>query len=703
MPSYEELSSLNLEKLDTAVSDWRSTADGFRDLAEQARTGLRDKAESADWSGENADASKRYVLFVADKFQYAHEEASGIHGILQDLTDALRSCKERLVTLREEIRGTGLTIQPDGTVIVAPPSPMSPDAVGLDLPGNERRPPERLEEIESYEEQIRAILAEAAEWDGSAARALTSMAGAANVPFTEGAWSDLDEARAEYGRRDAREVLSTLQRDPSEISDASLEEVIRFFDANRYNEEFATYLASELGAEGTLEAWSGLLDPWQAQDASEGRAQLLEEFRMGFGSTLALATQSDAPGMDTWKDEMIALGDQQFGVERSDYSPYGFQLMSSLMGDANGKPTGVFDTDFLTDYGEALLEFEQGMNTPGREWATAYSDHRLPTGLGDGAFQIDPMTGYMGALSHNPEAAANVFHEKDTMEYLLNRTNDDVPALRAETPDGEIASLKATGNALFAATTGMDINDLSLPQVEGDGDWVDRRDMALELLAEQENDFPAEFREPVAGMLVHHGEDFVSTMIEGVSDQPMDVDDLYDVTTQISRSSESFGLLNEGMNYYLTDVIRDDSRAPQDTLIQAGTTIGFLEEARLDALDIELEEGNEGAEDAATLLSYAAGTATSFIPGAGGLGAAASGLAADVIINAWLEDEQRTIEDNLERHRGYLAQNRRSQIEAYKNLWLAENREWAEQSEGYATDIQVITQLETYINNGRLV
>jgi hypothetical protein len=521
----------------------------------------------------------------------------------------------------------------------------------------------------------------------------------------DGAWRDLDQSREWYGEQDAQLALALMTGGPRDITDVDLERLNELLTENAHNEAFATHLTTELGARGTLEFWDQMLNPGHQFETGEQRTQLLTDLQTNLGATLGLATRSDDPAMQDWERNIVELGDERFGDEYGDpsWQPYGYQLMSSLMGTEAGESTGQFGKDFLTDYGTALLEFEQGMDPPGSEWETAYTG-TSPTGIGSDAFRLDPMTGYMEALSRNPAAATEIFdmgENAETMQYLLvDRPGESI--LQGETNEGYTsASLDATGNALIAATTGLDPNDMSAPPVGEDWKHDQLRDDALSILAEMEDDFPEELRNPAAAMLVNHGDDFVDTMYMAESDRPMEKQDLYDVVTQISRGDDSYALLNEGMNYALTNQILDENRYAGDTLLGAGKTIGFLEDARLDALAAGAEEGASGADENAKWANYVAGTAASFIPGGAGLYSAGAAIGADVIIGAWVQDEQQAINEQLEEESQSLASRRDSQLEALRDLWWSQNSDWAGTTETYHTENQVLNQLETSVNNGK--
>ncbi|MFF2519872.1 class I SAM-dependent methyltransferase [Streptomyces sp. NPDC058086] len=64
----------------------------------------------------------------------------------------------------------------------------------------------------------------------------------------------------------------------------------------------------------------------------------------------------------------------------------------------------------------------------------------------------------------------------------------------------------------------------------------------------------------------------------------LDAKQVMEMTKQISKSEHSYGLLHEGMNYVIMDEIHDRPRKPEGTLTSSGYAVGFMEEARYNAL-----------------------------------------------------------------------------------------------------------------------
>ncbi len=185
--------------------------------------------------------------------------------------------------------------------------------------------------------------------------------------------------------------------------------------------------------------------------------------------------------------------------------------------------------------------------------------------------------------------------------------------------------------------------------------------------------FPMEYREPMAGILVNHGDTVVETVSSSPSERPLDRYELFDVVSQISADATAYGLLNEGMNYALIDALDATPENPDEALHRVGETVGYLEAARREAMAGEAAGEIDAASWRSTWASYTLGSALDFLPHAGG---AMSG-AVDMASQAWLEAETKTIEDNLLQDSTELSQSREAQLEFFRDYWYQENEEWA--------------------------
>ncbi|UCM90780.1 hypothetical protein [Streptomyces marincola] len=681
MPTFEELAELSLETLDRAVEDWRQAKTDFDTMADEARTALRGKAESADWRGVNAGVTKRFITTVADRFGFAHEQAAGIHRVLEDLGNDLRAHRTRLLEVRQEAESQGLFVTRNGRVLVNGESPVGGTVEPLAQQELNETRAELQPFIDEYAARIERILAEAAETDALADRALRELAGAEDSAFRA---TDYDTQTIEevQGRADAERVQELMAMEPAVLSDDELAELDRTLRDQAENEHFGVALATGLGPEGALRFWTGLTaHPYPPGD--QERTDLLTSLGNGFGAALGTATRSDDPAMRAWEADMIALGPQRIDLGMSN-GPLGFQVMSDLMAG------GTYGEEFLTDYGGALISYERAMDAPGSAWNNSSINHLPPE-----VFARDPMIGYMDALSRTPAAATDVFLRRDTMEYLLDRPVDHLPVEAGD--GGGYAFRLAIGDALFAATTGLEPGTAATSAPEHSRESRIVLNNAVNVLAAVGGDgFPVEYREPLAGILVNRG-DLVIDSVAGLhSERPIDRNELFDVVTQISADPASYALLNEGMNFALVQELGSMPDNPDLPLLRAGETVGFLEGAYREALRAEAAGEIAGASSRVDWATYTLGTAADFVPFVGG---AISG-AVDMVAQSWLEGEAAAREDEQTRQKQDISDSRDRHLEALANHWITLNEDWAGQSDSHNSSAEVYAELRTAANLG---
>ncbi|MFJ6850325.1 DUF6571 family protein [Streptomyces sp. NPDC091271] len=168
------------------------------------------------------------------------------------------------------------------------------------------------------------------------------------------------------------------------------------------DELFSARFAEQLKARGTLDFWAELNTP-SSTDLQRARGDQFDELQKNLSLTLATASHSDSSGMTKWKHEMVELGSQPISKNSG---TVGFQVMSNLM------RWGNYDNSFLNEYGNELIKTEKERTDNGRHgtWNTpAPMDPTLNrTGSDSG---MDPMTGFMKALSSSPDAATEFFND----------------------------------------------------------------------------------------------------------------------------------------------------------------------------------------------------------------------------------------------------------------------------------------------------
>jgi hypothetical protein len=139
-----------------------------------------------------------------------------------------------------------------------------------------------------------------------------------------------------------------------------------------------------------------------------------------------------------------------------------------------------------------------------------------------------------------------------------------------------------------------------------------------------------------------------------------------EVTKQVSRDQNAYGILNDGLNREMVrDIYADHPSDPKETLLRAGHTVGFLEEARYQALKTDKHDPSWDAK----WLYHGFGGAVNFIPVVGD--AAQRGV--DALAYQWQLDEQARINEETARQNGEVFTARENQLQKLADLWMDAN------------------------------
>ncbi|MGW8847141.1 hypothetical protein ACWGNE_05115 [Streptomyces xiamenensis] len=682
MPGYEQLNNVDFRSLDAAIEDWRQTKGDLDALAAEAAQGLLSKIEASQWRGENATVSREFIIRAGSEFEYAYQQAQAVFTILTEFRTVQAAHQRSLQELAQEARQQGLYVQANGTVIEQPDGPYSD--LGLEQSGPLLGPgtSSRQADIDHFAARIQAVLAEAATQDETTARALRENIGEEREHFAPVTAESLTDGERAQGIADAQEYLDLIESEGYNTQEG-IDRLNELAAAQSHNEHFATYLATGLGAEGTLEFWADVLDGPESGEVSGAYRDSVLQLRENMGVTFGTASESHRDGMDAWRNDMITLGSERIGTGGA-MNPYGFQIMSDLMMHGN------YNKDWLVEYGAGLVNAEQEMAFDTAQfWANAAPVEEYRRVIGD-EYRADPFTGFMRALGNNPDAATAFVLTEDPQDYA-----EYIVTVR-ETPRTDGGAVhEETGQALFAAATGINPHDPAALYVEHTADHDAARDRALALTSALGDDFPPEFRTPMAKTLVNHGDAVIDTAGTQWEHPPLDDRHLSNVATQISRDQESYGHLNEGINYLLADSFTDTETtfgqelSPSDTLNRAGQTLGFLEQARYDALAGERADEESQAVWDARWQYHAAGSLANFVPQVGDL----TQRGVDVYTQAWLDDEMNRIGDKYSEEEYDLSKVRKSQLGALSDAWYEVHRDWADATTGYDTELGRRTQI----------
>ncbi|MEU8942606.1 hypothetical protein OHU17_05985 [Streptomyces goshikiensis] len=646
----------DFSKLSTAVADWTAMATKLWELESDARGDLGGKAAKADWAGVNATVTREFIGKTAKEFADAATEATSIGNILRDTHGELVDYKSRLNEAISRALEKNLTVVGTGDGGFTVTMNIHPDraAKGHTVPEHTEA------DATAFRDEVQRILQGASESDSTAAQALTMLVSQTPYGFSDAAYYDRD--RAADAMKDADRIAKLLK---AKGDDMSPEEFDKFnSDLAKYKDDrlFQETLATTIGPRGLLDFWADLADPSDGGALQRSRHDQFGDFQRNLSLTLAGATQSASPAMRTWENDMVRLGEERIQTRGSQV--YGYQVMSNLM------RSGDWDNRFLNDYGNALVATEKKMKLPGNYWNGGVPPVPKMNFIGED-FGRDPMTGFMTGLAASPHAATEFFNTTqptDNAQYVLGdrQTFDDTPL---DNKDGNSAR-EATGAALVSAATGVNPNDPTARPADLTPEHRQVLDRSLKYLSERGDDFPSEMRDDMAKILsthsdvVHHS---ASSLADDSNDpRLLDRHQLLEVSKQVSRDQDSYGMLNEAMNReMIKDIHADHPSDPKENLLRAGATVGFLEEARYQALKTDKDDPSWDAK----WLYHGFGGAANFIPVVGD--AAQRGV--DALAYQWQLDEQARINAETTRQNGETFTARERQLQALADEWAKVN------------------------------
>ncbi|MYV47608.1 hypothetical protein [Streptomyces sp. SID2888] len=685
----------NFASLDTAISDWQQMVKDLETLEKDARDGLKARADKANWSGVNSRVSREFITRTAGEFTDAHTQATTIHNILKDTRDELVGYRDQLneaisrglqknLTVVDTAGGPGGGEEGSGSFTVS--MNIHPDraAQGTTVPDHSQQ------DVDELRDDVERILSRATRSENTAAEVLKAIAEQTEYGFSSTSYKDRDEAARAMA--DAKKYANLMKNKGDDMSPEEFDELNRELSAYKNDPLFQETFATTLGPKGVLDFWADLSDPSDGGDLQRARRDQLGDFQRNLSLTLAGATQSNSPAMQGWEDQMVRLGNEQ--IQTRGTRVYGFQLMSNLM------RVGDYDDGFLNKYGNALVTTEEKMRLPDRYWNAGAPPMPKMNFMGE-EFGRDPMTGFMTALSSSPDAATEFFNTtkpQDNAEWVLKDRPafDDTPL---DSHDSNQAR-EATGKALLSATSGIypfDDNAVFTSHTPEQEQVLKR---SLEHLAAAGDDFPSEMRDDMARALGSHGNTVHLSMSDASGSPPLDKENLLEVTKQISRSQDAYGLLNEKMNVAIAQDIHAETEHPEDSLDRAGRTVGFLEAARYQAVGDRADgELSDAAWKKAWTYHLVGGVLT---PLGGGTFGDPLQRGVDVITSAWLEDEQGRINDRATNDNKDAYELRSGQLKAIADEWYRTNTDWANEPgrDGYSGDYGIYSKIDAAANDG---
>ncbi|MFI2645969.1 hypothetical protein [Streptomyces sp. NPDC018610] len=647
---YSDLVDVDLGRLGAAVADWKKTVDGLKKAADNARTGLQAKSDSAQWAGVNATVTREFITKTVKEISDLHTEANSVYQVLDD-------GHTQLVSLQKRIRQA---VQKDASHLGVRVEDLGNGKVRCFFPhirgDSDERSQEQLNSRQALENRINDILSHAAEIDDSIARALARSHGNDAHDAGHSKYESLNDAEAERALE--------LARKGDKMSDAELRELNRLlrFNSREKDGEFATQFYQGLGGpEKALQFYAEMSVDGTGADATKTRLDEVRDLQKVMGYTLANATDPDHEHHlpDDWNTQFRRLGTQQIGWERGQMNkPYGYQVLGGLL------RYGDYDARFLTPIAEHITQLHKedpyrfALNKPAGS-PDLYGFN--PSGkLGTGN---DPLNSVLEALGHSPEASEKFFTQPPTaynedgtvkkgghlgfdsyldlftdkdFEWTIDTNDTNVLADEDKTKKALTFGPEALGHALESATTGRpyDSDDTgdAIRHTEARAklvhDIVDKFGQRPELIRHNENgDLEGEETGPLYALRGSLGDisaeymaDFQQSVAQSKGDQfatfgvsaELDPTRAHRFLAEVGQDPHAYAaitsaqqaqtahIVNEVMNGTSHSSVSDVNRL-RDATYPGGVIAGIMSEARADAvLDYHAasdKEFNEAAAD----------------------------------------------------------------------------------------------------------
>ncbi|MFG2887207.1 hypothetical protein ACGFYV_33805 [Streptomyces sp. NPDC048297] len=447
--SYAQLRSVDLTSLSDAVDAWRRLPGHFDTIARSFGSTVTKGLRDSDWKGEAADEVFDKFPMIEKQMKAAADEAKDICALFKSALDSFQAAKEELKKIEKYVHDDKyLEITTEGHVYCDTSKAPRGQEAALQKG--------YLDSVHECNNRIEAALQDADDADTALHWALTRDANGREQGFNTETATSISEAEKERTEsiKQAR-AMAKLAHLGNGMSTAQLQHMnkvlVEYEGDPLFNEKFTT----GLGAKGTLQFWTEMADPKKdpysqgPHDPSEERLGQLKTLQGNLGRALASATHSDSAAMRTWERDIIDLGSSHIESPNASPSPYGFQVMSNLMRQGN------YDTDFLKAYGNELMKEDKRWSdapfSPAQFW-TRNNEADLNFGAKDDRGQ-DPVTGFMQALGHNPEASNEFFSNDKNFDYLTS--DRDWPSDGVGDNDtGASAGYRSLSHALESATTG---------------------------------------------------------------------------------------------------------------------------------------------------------------------------------------------------------------------------------------------------------
>ncbi|MCX4680529.1 hypothetical protein OG413_35535 [Streptomyces sp. NBC_01433] len=644
MLQFDDVVNAPVGKMKAAADDWAAMLSKLEQLAEDARTGMKAKADKAEWEGVNAGVTKSFIAKTAKEFEDAAAQARGIKLLLADAHTSFKFAQDELVRIRDnDAPAAGVVVSATGKV--SPQHDLETDTAARHDPDYSEALRKQKAAVTSWQTKIDRIVEDCSDADESLKLALE-----ANVKdehdFSAPKYSSLDAEQVDRAAALTKQATGEGGTARNVEALRKLEEII---DDNRDDPEFATGFYRKLGAEGTLEAYTRMsLDATSLGPAGQDRAAMVRNIQNDMGAMLGLATTPSIPNhLDaTWTTQLMKAGRKEIdvsGFAGVNTKVYGYQALGSLLRE------GTYDKQFLTSVGRDMIAMDK--KNP-QIWSENLPyDQNMAINLdSEGGRGFNPVTGLMEALSKNPGASSELFNEnmrddtnkdgivtlsdKETggkkaesvVDYMLdkNATSDWYDtAVGGESTPGQTAM----GNALEAAVTGRVPGDDDAPPVRHTKDMsqvmekvVEKIGTNPELVSAKAGDPPGPLSAlaPQFGAMAAEYMPDLQATAENAAGQikPIGVPADFDKALMarflgsVAQDPQAYGAISHAQQAYTTALVSDAFQHPErhvdmgdavrNAVHPGGEIAGIMTEARAHAVhELKTHEESEYSEGVA--------------------------------------------------------------------------------------------------------
>ncbi|MFJ2396054.1 hypothetical protein ACIOTI_25320 [Streptomyces sp. NPDC087843] len=639
----------DLSTLTTAADRWDGMAGELEKQERAYRRDVHSISMGNTWIGLSADAANNRFNITLKEFQYAQTEAKSVASLLRDAHAQFVELRGKLKSARQDAVNAGMKVSDQGVVSLDTERMTEAELSAI------HHDPSYQEAVQSWQVHVHKAVRAVGEADTGVQIALGGVVIDSDViaggkGFNGQAMGDIEKYEAEK----ADKTLTKLGRG-EHVSDKELAELKRTFRDNRDDKAFSRTVLDGLGASGTIKLTNELNDLIHVRGGD--RAADYSVIESGLADTLATATKdTKSDWYREWRGEMQKAGVERHATDaqgtRLDKA-VGYQSLVTLMEKGHGYAPGVLE-DLTDDMVKAEKKNPEIWQLKGE-----YS------GKKSGWFANDPVDGMLGIMSRDPGTASDYLNSDDRMKYLMkdrdwNVTLHEHEGTKASTysPGLDGDDRAGFGAALQAATTGIDPSDENAHYVEHTKQNNTIFKSSLKYLADSGDGFPSSLREPMANILVNHGDTVHASMSEvDISKSALKQEELFEVAKQVSKEKDAYGTLNGGLNQAMVSDLHQDHSKSTESLVRAGRTVGFLEEARIQA------QGDPKTAEFGSKPLF--DKAIGYIPVVSG--DVQEGF--DYVTEKWLADEQKKIDDGVTKENVARYQDRNGQLTAFAEEW----------------------------------